>query len=207
VTSVTRAGDENDQTQIGLRALSQELDDGKNIRASISRSFAPSYATDPAKPELGPPVEPALLVSEGGQLGPWDTGYIVFDGIAVGGYSNLTLYQNGAYNFSGHFHVSGAISYDDSLAWAVKDSNIPPSIYVFAHQGRVHGTFEHGSRDDDWGKSEVLPAMAAGWAALQHGWSWNWQANLNADFGVFLDDIIRVVAAGMAIGNVIKIFA
>jgi hypothetical protein len=124
----------------------------------------------------------------------------------VGGFANLAIYQNGAFNFSGHFHVSGAISYDTSFVWAVKDSNVPTTVYTFAHTGRVHGTFEAGSRDDDWGRSEITPAIAAGWNALERGWSWHWEARVNADFGIFLDDIIKVVAAGTAIANVVKIF-
>jgi hypothetical protein len=47
--------------------------------------------------------------------------------------------------------------------------------------------------------------LAAGWSALERGWSWRWEARVNADFGVFLDDIIRLVAAGTAIGNVVKL--
>jgi hypothetical protein len=141
------------------------------------------------------------------QLGPWDTGYFTFQsGVAVGGYSNLTLYQNGAFNYSGHFHVSGAISYNTSFVWAVRTCTVPATVYTFAHNGRVHGTFEAGSRDDDWGRSEIHPALAAGWSTLAGFWSWHWEARVNADFGVFLDDIIKLVAAGQAIGTVVKIF-
>lgn len=199
-----------EQEQSGFRAFAHELEDAKNVRASISREFAGAVPQDPARSDLATRLESILegpSIRAAGQLGPWDTGYITFgDGVAVGGYANLTLHQNGAYNFSGHFHVSGAISYDDSFVWAVKDSNNPATIYAFAHTGRVHGTFESGSRDDDWGRSEILPAMAAGWAALERGTSWRWEARVNADFGVFLDDIVRLVAAGQAIGNVVKIF-
>jgi|GEM_PF-2377178 len=198
-----------EQERIGLRALAQELDDGKNTRGSVSRELARTITEDRTQPDLASRLASVLdpqFATAASQLGPWDTGPIVFaDGIAVGGNANLTLHQNGAFNFTGHFHVSGAISYDDSLVWAVRDSNVPTTVYVFAHQGRLHGTFEAGSRDDDWGRSEINPALAAGWSALERGWSWRWEARVNADFGVFLDDIIRLVAAGTAIGNVVKL--
>jgi hypothetical protein len=84
---------------------------------------------------------------------------------------------------------------------------VPATVYVFATNGRLHGTFESGSRDHDWGRSEINPALAAGWAALERGWSWRWQARVNADFGVFLDQIVKAVAAGQAIGSVVKLIA
>jgi hypothetical protein len=199
-----------EQERIGLRALAQELEDGKNTRGSVARELALTITENGTQPDLASRLA-AIVDSQfaraASQLGPWDTGPIVFaDGIAVGGYANLTLHQNGAFNFSGHFHVSGAISYNDSFVWAVRDSNVPTTVYVFAHQGRLHGTFEAGSRDDDWGRSEINPALAAGWSALERGLSWRWEARVNADFGVFLDDIVRLVAAGTAIANVVKIF-
>ena len=199
-----------DQERLGLRALSYELEDGQNTEAAVSRQLTRPAASDAAYFDLASRLAPAVdpqITDAVGQLGPWDTGYIAFgSGVAVNGNANLTLHRNGAFNFSGHFHVSGAISYNDSFAWAVRDRNTPATVYVFAHQGRLHGTFEAGSRDDDWGRSEILPALAAGWAALERGWTWRWEARVNADFGVFLDGIIKAVAAGQAIGNVIKIF-
>ncbi|MEB8702874.1 hypothetical protein P4H21_19205 [Bacillus cereus] len=179
-----------------LDLLAQEIEDGKNTRASISNQLS--------RLPRGPVEIP--LFNAGGILGPWDTGYFGFgSGVAVGGSANLTLHQDGSFNFSGHFHDSGAISYDTSFVWAVKDSNVPATIYVFAHSGRVHGTFEAGSRDDNWGVSGTNPALHAGWSALERGWSWHWEARVNADFGVFLDDIIKLVAGGSAVGNVVKL--
>jgi hypothetical protein len=104
--------------------------------APISREFGGTVPQDHMRSDLATRLISTLEAPStraAGQLGPWDTGY--GDGDAVGGYANLTLYQNGAYNFSGHFHVSGAISYDDSFDWAVKDSNNPATIYAFAHTG------------------------------------------------------------------------
>jgi hypothetical protein len=109
------------------------------------------------------------------KLGPWDTGYITFGGgIPVGGYAQLTLNQNGAYNFTGHFHNSGAPSYNAGLVFAVRSGN--GTVYTFAHHGRVHGTFWAGSRDDDWQNSGVSPALTAGWVDLSNAWSYHWSA-------------------------------
>jgi hypothetical protein len=143
-----------------------------------------------------PAVAPAATVS---QLGPWNTGPIVFGGgVPVGGWAQLTLYSNGSYNFTGHFHGSGATSYDTALVWAVK--SWPGTVYTFAHKGRVHGTFEAGSRDDDWGDSGTSSALAQGWGDL---WaSWRWSARVNLDIAPIISDIIQAIGAT---GSVIAI--
>src|SRR4029453_18857323 len=163
-----------EQERIGLSALAQELEDAKNTRSTVSRELAKTVVETRAQQGLASRLAASLdpTYATASQLGPWHTGPIVFpDGIAVGGYADLTLHQNGAFNFSGHMHVSGAISYDHTFVWAVRDSNVPATVYVFARAGRLHGTFEAGSRDDDWGRSEINPALAAGWSALVRGWS------------------------------------
>jgi hypothetical protein len=202
-----------EQEQIGLRALAQELEEGKNTRGSVSRALvrngtnSTKYPTELDLPSRLVAASDSQLIAAASQLGPWHGDIGFPSGIAVGGNADLVLYQNGAFNFSGHAHVSGAISYDFGFVWAVRDTQVPAAVYVFATNGRLHGTFEAGSRDHNWGRSEILPGLAAGWAALERGWSWHWEARVNADFGPFLDDIIRIVAAGQAIGNVIKFIA
>ncbi|GAA2292267.1 hypothetical protein GCM10010149_44810 [Nonomuraea roseoviolacea subsp. roseoviolacea] len=184
-----------------------ELDTAPHVRASVGASLE---MASPGSDGLGRRVAGAAgiglpVTAAEGMLGPWDARIGFKDGVAVGGWANLALHESGAYNFSGHFHVSGAISYDTAFAWAVRDS--VGDIYLFSHSGRVHGTFESGSRDDDWGDSQVKPAVHEGWPLLAAGWSWRWEARVNADLGVFLDAIIKVVAAGQAIGKVISIVA
>ncbi|GAB3718983.1 hypothetical protein GCM10027598_31220 [Amycolatopsis oliviviridis] len=47
---------------------------------------------------------------------------INFDnGVLVGGWANLTVYPNGNYNFSGHFHDSGATSYNVGIVMAIRN--------------------------------------------------------------------------------------
>ena len=79
----------------------------------------------------------------------FDHNPIVLDGgVPVGGSTHLTIRQDGSYTFSGHLHDSGATEYNVAVVWVVKDSqNI---AYTFQHAGHVSGTFEPGSRDDDW---------------------------------------------------------
>ncbi|HUR03981.1 MAG TPA: hypothetical protein VM347_15665 [Nonomuraea sp.] len=201
------------EEQNRLATVLHDLDSAPNVSASVGGSL--EMPSSPGPDGLGRRVAsaagvglPGSLAADGGMIGPFDARIGFRDGVAVGGFANLALHETGSYNFSGHFHVSGAISYDTSFIWAVRDFHDPtPNIYTFAHTGRVHGTFESGSRDDDWGKSEILPALHDGWGLLNQRWAWRWEARVNADFGVFLDAIIKVVAAGQAIGRVISVVA
>jgi hypothetical protein len=85
-------------------------------------------------------------------------------GVAAGGFAHLTLRQDGSYAFSGHFHDSGGAAYSTALVWVVKD--LANQAYTFKHTGRIAGTFESGSRDDNWNVSAVSGAIADNWAAI-----------------------------------------
>ena len=131
----------------------------------------------------------------------WDWNPIVFGGgVPVGGNAHLTIASDGTYTFSGHFHVSGAPSYNTALVWAVKDSqNI---MYTFEDTGRVHGTFEPGSRDHDWVKTGHSDDIQRRWQYISAGWSQQAQANVNISLGFLIDAIkgaLGIVASVIAI--------
>jgi hypothetical protein len=74
------------------------------------------------------------------------------------------------------------------LVWAVKDSR--NQAYTFQHQGHVSGTFESGSRDDDWNNDAQNDAIRDNWANIVAGWSWNAQAQANGDLTNLLNGVI-----------------
>jgi hypothetical protein len=119
----------------------------------------------------------------------FDWNPIVFDsGVPVGGHAHVTIRSDGTYSFSGHFHDSGGTEYNMQLAWAVKDSrNI---VYTFQHQGHVAGTFESGSRDDDWNNDAQNDAIRDNWANIVGNWSWTAQAQANGDLTNLLNTVI-----------------
>lgn len=93
---------------------------------------------------------------------------IVFGtGIATGGSAHLTFRQDGSYTFTGHFHDSGAAEYNVSLVWVVKDSQ--NGAYTTSHSGHISGTFESGSRDDDWRIDSRNDNIANNWVSLAAG--------------------------------------
>jgi hypothetical protein len=134
-------------------------------------------------------------------LGPFQHSPIVFGGgVPVGGWAQLTLHRNGAYNYSGHFHDSGGTSYNVAQAFGVRDAK--GTVYTFGVAGRVHGTFEPGSRDFDWNQSGTNPALAAGWADLCREWRWQSSASARLSLAGVFDIVIGSLGP---IGTIIKI--
>jgi hypothetical protein len=150
-----------------------------------------AHAPDPPPP-IPPPVPRQL---DQIQL---DTGGIVFrNGVPVGGNSHLSLFPNGAYSFTGHYHDSGATSYDMGLVWVIKSSS--GTAYTFAHAGKVHGTFDPGSRNDDWGDTGTNPALSAGWADISAGYSFQRNAAANFNLTSLVDTALKAVGAAAAV--------
>jgi hypothetical protein len=125
-------------------------------------------------------------------------------GVPVGGWSQLTLHSNGAWNFSGHLHDSGAPSYNDVVTWGVQSIRTG-DVYVVRHSGHMAGTFEPGSRDDDWNDSGINPALAQGWNDLAPAWRWHCRAYVNWDIWGAVNQLLQIIAAAQAVGRVITL--
>ena len=167
--------------------------------ATPALAAAPQNA-DHASHSVTIPLTAAALQTA--QLGPWQTGNISYpSGVPVGGYASLTLRSDGTYEFTGHFHDSGAPSYDDHFAWGVRASD--GFAFTFAHRGHMAGTFEAGSRDDDWNVTGYNTDIAAHWDALQ-GWNWQWRADVNWDV---VGDLTRIIDALKQVGQVVAVIA
>lgn len=150
------------------------------------------------------PTPPPTLPS---QLGPYDTGYISFDnGIPVGGNGSLTLYQDGTYSFTCHFHDSGAPSYDVDFVWVIASNS--GMAFSFEAKGHVAGTFESGSRDWDFTQTGQNDQIKAAWSDLCAGYHYRWSAYVNWDASSALNDVIDALKATAAIvGAVVAIVA
>ena len=167
--------------------------------ATPALAAAPQNA-DHASHSVTIPLTAAALQTA--QLGPWQTGNISYpSGVPVGGYASLTLRSDGTYEFTGQFHDSGAPSYDDHFAWGVRASD--GFAFTFAHRGHMAGTFEAGSRDDDWNVTGYNTDIAAHWDALQ-GWNWQWRADVNWDV---VGDLTRIIDALKQVGQVVAVIA
>jgi hypothetical protein len=136
-----------------------------------------------------------------------DSGGITFTGgVPVNGTSHLTLRPDGTYTFSGHFHDSGFPSYNVELAWGIRTSQ--GRIYTFAHNGRVHGTDESGSRNDDWAGNAPLQDLTTYWQELSVGYNWSWRASANLDLNALVGSVVNdLKQAGQVVGVIAAIVA
>jgi hypothetical protein len=89
------------------------------------------------------------------------------EGTPVGGDSLITIWSSGYAQFKSHFHDSGWPSYDVYLTCVLHDR--VGRAYTFAHQGRMHGTDEAGSRDFDADETEYHWDIQAYWADIENG--------------------------------------
>ena len=173
------------------RAYDQSLMSWHPVLKAVLGADAPQK---PPKPPVTPPLP--------SQLGPFNAPSITFNnGVPVGGHAQLTLFQNGAYNFNGSFHDSGAPSYNLSFVWGVVSKS--GVLHIFAHQGHMAGTFESGSRDTTWNKQDIDPSIAAGWADLAAGYHWQWTANVNLDLGAAINSIKAAISAVSTIVSIV----
>ena len=156
-------------------------------------------------PYLAPRIResrPKADISSLPQLGPLETGAIHFDsGAPVRGWAQLTLFQTGVVNFSGHFHDSGATSYDVSLAVAVRSQ--AGVLYAFGSAGHMAGTFEPGSRDFNWGREEHRDAVRDDWANIAVNSTWWWHASVNLNLASSLEAVKNLAQTVGAVGAVI----
>jgi hypothetical protein len=176
--------------------------------------FTPTYELPPALERLehkwaqemwkrihadDPPPPPPKPQCDLPQIGPLNSSINFSGPVPVGGWTQLTLRGNGSWNFDGHLHDSGGVSYDDAVVWIVKN-NATGEAFQLVHKGRMHGTFEAGSRDDDWGESGVNPALEAAWESLcEGGWSWVRKCGVNMDVNSVTDAALKAVGAVAAV--------
>jgi hypothetical protein len=150
-----------------------------------------------------PPPKPTLPA----QLGPFNSGTITFDnGVPVGGWMTLALFEDGTYSFSGHFHDSGFPSYDADAVWVIVSSS--GKAFTFEVKGSMYGTVDSGSRDYDFAQNGQNDQLKEAWADLCAGYTWRWSAYVNWDVQAAVDDVVSALkAAGTIIAAVVAVVA
>jgi hypothetical protein len=132
----------------------------------------------------------------------FDDDSIVFEtGVGVGGFAHLVLRSDGTYQFSGHFHDSGATEYNVGLVWGVKDVN--SGAYTFQHSGHVAGTFEAGSRDDDWSVDGQNDAIKENWDYLVAGATSHVQASAKLDLINLTNSVVGVLGGALSVVGIV----
>ncbi|MDT0461404.1 hypothetical protein [Streptomyces gibsoniae] len=123
-------------------------------------------------------------------------------GVPVGGWYTLSVFPSGAYNYSGHVHVSGFPSYNFSGVCVTRFTN--GTAFVFMTSGRLHGTWEDGSRDHDWNRSGTRRAITDAWKASGGGWTTSCSNQVNASVDSMIDATIKRIGS---VAQVISILA
>jgi uncharacterized protein with LGFP repeats len=94
--------------------------------------------------------------------------YVFPDGVALGGYSHVTLHSNGNVIFTGHMHDSGAVDYKYAIAWIITDAD--NSAYSLSNSGEVYRSisrvFGSGSDDSNWTSNASNTTLAQNWRAI-----------------------------------------
>lgn len=136
----------------------------------------------------------SFTVQPPSQLGPFETGTISLDGGSVQGTAQLALFQNGGYNFNGCLHNSNPniFPYEDSFVWGVASAS--GVVYQFPHSGQSSGTWAFwSSQDDCWNTTGTSSAIAGDWIALTEEVD-HWDANVNIDIGLIIQDVFQALA-------------
>jgi len=148
------------------------------------------------------------------QIGPFSWNPIKFSNIGVSGQFQLTLTNNGGWNFSGIFFDPDFFDYTDSLAVVVVDGT--GIAYTFAHTGNMQGWsdrwFEGGSESDTWGNSGTNAVLAQNWNNMFNAnggaeWCWFAHAAINVEIGPCLTTLMGVAGAATKIVQVVAALA
>lgn len=122
-------------------------------------------------------------------------------GVAAGGSAHVTIRQDGSYTWRGHFHDSGAGAYNTAIAWLIKDSE--NHAYTFQHKGHISGTFQAGSRNDDWSINGVSDVIRSRWSIIAAGWNWQASARVNFDVGALLQGLLSPLGSNVQATNIV----
>ncbi|MFF9849683.1 hypothetical protein [Streptomyces litmocidini] len=112
-------------------------------------------------------------------------------GVPVGGWYSLSVFPSGSYSYSGHMHDSGAPSYDFAGVCVVRFGN--GTTFVFQTSGRMHGTFESGSRDYNWSRSNSRQSIRDAFRDSNGAWKARCSNKVNINVGALVDSTVQAV--------------
>jgi hypothetical protein len=124
----------------------------------------------PAKPKpKGPPAKTIVHSppkKPSSNVIRWDHKWNFNNGVAANGESLIELHSNGQVRFKTHFHDSGLIEYDYSIACVVRDGE--GHVFSLTRKGTIRGTLSFGgNRNDDHDEAKNHPSVKQYWKALQ----------------------------------------
>ncbi len=139
-------------------------------------------------------------------------GQITSGGLAaLGGWTDVAIFENGTTRWKGHAHDSGLDGYDFGVSTVVTGQS--GRMLAFAHHGHVGGTFTSGSPDHDWdepGPAQSLIAanfldFARGKPQFSTGYSSDIGSALESALSIITRFVIGSTPIGGALGVVVFI--
>jgi hypothetical protein len=92
--------------------------------------------------------------------------------ISTEGNSFVQMWSSGAVQFKTHFRATGFWSYDYAISCGLRDAG--GRVYTLSRKGRIHGTWEPGSRNSDVDETRIFPDVQAHFIDI-----WNSDRNLH----------------------------
>lgn len=136
--------------------------------------------------------ESFFIIKPPSQLGPFKTGTFTRDGKSVQGWSQLTLFENGGYNFSGCFQSSSFFGVTDALVWGIASTS--GIVYQFNHTASIAGTVQFlSSHKDCWGITGTSGAIAQDRIPLSAKSIVHWNANVNTNLGPIINGVMTFI--------------
>lgn len=178
-------------------------------RACNTSAQAGGNATEPLALTVAmapPPPPPAPVLPDRIVLN-WPS--LTFSGgTPVGGWANLTLFQNGNVAYSGHLHDSGFPNYSTQVVCgAVSADGI---AFAAVHSGSLTGSSGGGQGNDDWNQTTTNAEITSDWPELVRSHPANCTMQVNANVSQVVQSLVQDLntAASLAQGieQIVELF-
>ena len=156
---------------------------------------------------LAPPPPPPAPVLPDRLVFNWPS--LTFSGgTPVGGYANLTLFQNGNVAYSGHLHDSGFPNYSTQVVCgAVSADGV---AFAAVHSGSLTGSSGGSQGNDDWNQTTTNAEITSDWPELVRSHPANCTMQVNANVSQVVQSLVQDLntAASLAQGieQIVELF-
>jgi hypothetical protein len=167
---------------------------------NVTEPLALTVALAPPPPPPAPALPDRIVLN-------WPS--LTFSGgTPVGGYANLTLFQNGNVAYSGHLHDSGFPNYSTQVVCgAVSADGV---AFAAVHSGSLTGSSGGSQGNDDWNQTTTNAEITSDWANLvrSHPSSCTMQVNANVSQVVqsLVQDLNTAASLAQGIEQIVELF-
>ncbi|MFI6170781.1 hypothetical protein ACIBCN_28635 [Nocardia sp. NPDC051052] len=125
---------------------------------------------------------------------------------ALGGFAGVNISRDGAVQWYGHAHDSGADGYDFGVAFFIRTTLGDPQVLAFSHNGSVNPS----GRDHDWEviypRTAVVQSSLPAWATARHAMDMQYTSHIGETFEGLVSMAVKWAvgaAGGIVVGAVV----